>query len=136
MGAWGYGTFENDDSLDWIGTLDNVEEVTPLAQALSVAVETTGYLETHHCCEALAAAEIVAAIRGRPANDLPQDGLDYAGRLGDNVPQDLVSEARAAVERVRSKSELRDLFEESDGLANWLAVVDALRKRLGDDAQA
>ena len=39
----------------------------------STAAEPSGYLESPTCSEALAAAEVVAALAGRPAPDLPEE---------------------------------------------------------------
>jgi len=38
MGAWGTGTFENDDAADWIAELDESNTVQPVVSALQSAV--------------------------------------------------------------------------------------------------
>ena len=65
MGAWGKGTFDNDIALDWAGCLNDREDLTlireTIAQVLSIG---SGYLELELACEALAACEVVAWLRG------------------------------------------------------------------------
>ena len=67
MGAWGAGNFENDDALDWLAVLQ--AEGLPAAGAAIQDVLTLAddYLEAPTCCAALAAAEVIAALRGRPS---------------------------------------------------------------------
>lgn len=44
MGAWGYGSFENDDALDWLAEL---EDVSQLEEALDAVITNGGeYIET------------------------------------------------------------------------------------------
>jgi uncharacterized protein DUF4259 len=130
MGAWGAGSFDNDDAMDWVvglaeGSVDNV-----LRQALA-PVASTGdrYLEAPDCSIAIAAAEAVAAARGHPAASLPEDLANWVAKKP-TVATDLVGLARAAVDRVVSKSELKDLWDESDSPDDWRAAVNELRKRL------
>ena len=79
---------------------------------------------------ALAAAEVDAALKGRPAQDLPDDLRSWIE--GKSAPKDgIVSKAREAVAAVLKGSELRDLWEESDGLEDWQPIVQDLQRRLG-----
>jgi hypothetical protein len=65
MGAWGFGSFDNDDAADWIFELEESSGVTALVSAFK-AIKPDRYLEAPECSVALAAAEVVAALRGRP----------------------------------------------------------------------
>ena len=80
----------------------------------------------------LAAAEVVAAAKGKPSSDLPdeirtwlekQDHLDKFKKLD--------KRAAKAAKKVQAKSELRDQWEESDDWHNWQMAVEGLLKRLG-----
>lgn len=126
MGAWGAGTFDNDDALDWLDDL-----VDGADDAIRDALESTGAepLEAPDASSALAAAEVVAAALGRPAADLPGEVSDWLQASDARSAAALAPLARQAVERVRANSELKDLWEESDP-AKWTAAVDDLRKRL------
>ena len=66
MGAWGVGPFENDDASDWVYQLEGAEDLELVRGTLEAAANPQGYLEAPTCSEALAAAEVVAALSGRP----------------------------------------------------------------------
>ena len=133
MGAWGIGTFENDSAADWLADLPAaLPQTLGLTFRPVVAIETDLYLEEPDASEALAAAEVVAAMRGHPGEAVanrPEVGAwaqEHAGWL----QPDLVRDALAAVDRIRSSSELRDLWAESQEYESWLAVLADLRGRL------
>lgn len=130
MGAWGHGTFQNDDALDLLDDLADGGDEEMLRATLDTAVEAVGSsVEAPEASSALATAEIVAALRGRPAADLPDEAIDWV--RGRPAPDDaLVARARRAVEAVLTDSELRDLWMEADELPGWQATVEELRERL------
>lgn len=126
MGAWGPGSFDNDDALDWLDDL-----VDGASDAIRAALEATDaeYLEAPDASSALAAAEVVAAAAGRPAADLPGEVSEWLEEHGTRQAAALAPLARRAVERVRRDSELKELWEEGDP-SEWLAAVDGLLERL------
>lgn len=130
MGAWGHGTFQNDDALDLLDDVTDGGDEAMLRATLDTAVAAAGTrLEAPEASSALAAAEIVAALRGRPAVDLPDEAIEWA--RGRPAPDDvLVARARQAVDAVLTDSELRDLWMEADELPGWQATVEELRERL------
>lgn len=71
-GTWGYGQFDNDQSLDtssnWAGsgTLESIQAALALATSAK-------YLDADDAVNALVAAEVVAASLGRANKDLPAD---------------------------------------------------------------
>lgn len=131
MGAWGTGVFDNDDALDWVSELE-----TEGLQAAGGAVQTVlegapNYLEAPECAAALAAAEVIAALRGRPAADLPPEVRTWISRHSDAAPgEDLTQNARRAVALVMEGSELAELWAESDEVSQWRAAVADLQARL------
>ena len=133
MGAWGVGPFDNDTAADWLAGLD---DAIPNASAFTfrpvVAIEPELYLEEPEASEAIAAAELVAAIHGHAgAAVLARPELIlWAEDHADWATPDLVNEAIAAVGRVRSASELRDLWAETGDFEDWLGVLDNLLDRL------
>ena len=129
MGAWGTGSFENDDALDWAFELDGAED-HELLRAAFEAVLDEDYPETPACCTALAAAEVVAALRGVPIEDLPEEVADWVEASESPPDDDLVVQCREAVGRVRGNSELRELWAESEDLAEWESGLDDLMIRL------
>ncbi|HET7461472.1 MAG TPA: DUF4259 domain-containing protein [Longimicrobium sp.] len=129
MGAWGTGVFDNDDALDWFDELERrgTEAIRVALQSLPGADD---YIEGPQASQALAAAEIVAAARARPAADLPGEATDWVQANSGYVGDELVDLAIDAVTRIREDSELKDLWEEGDSIGEWLAVVDDLLARL------
>ena len=129
MGAWGSGSFENDDALDWFAELE-AEGLRAAGHALS-AVEQLApeYLEASTCSAGLAAAEVVAALRGRPASDLPDDVRAWLAGVSDD-PEALLPTARRAVELIAADSELKDLWVESADYRAWQSAVEDLQARL------
>jgi uncharacterized protein DUF4259 len=127
MGAWGAGNFENDDALDWLAVLQ--AEGLPAAGAAIQDVLTLAddYLEAPTCCAALAAAEVIAALRGRPASRLPDELVEWLGRVSGDPGEQLATNARNAVDAIRRSSELRELWEDDE---EWKQEVDGLYARL------
>jgi hypothetical protein len=130
MGAWGVGTFENDDAGDWVYRLEESDDLSLLTQSLEPAADPKGYLESPTCSEALAAAEVVAALAGRPAPDLPEEVQSWLKAHRSKVPNDLRDLALRAVDQVAGDSELKELWQESDEMAAWADRVQELRGRL------
>jgi hypothetical protein len=134
MGAWGSGTFENDSALDWVGQLTESDDASPIEEAFDAVIETDeDLIDTDDCSNALAAAEIVAAMSGRGSGALP-DELNAWIKGKPRPGPDLVKKARDAVAEVLTdQSELLELWKdaEPDDFKAWKAGVDDLKKRLG-----
>jgi hypothetical protein len=131
MGAWGAGSFENDDAMDWVVGLAEGSGDAVLRDALTpIATTDDRYLEAPECSIAVAAAEAVAAARGHANASLPDEVVGWV-RKKREVTGELVVLARSAVDRIAAKSELRDLWDESDSAETWRAAMTDLRARLG-----
>lgn len=135
MGAWDSDNFSNDDAADWLAELIDRDSLDLLQGALvDVLEEAPGeYLEAPECASALAAAEIVAAANGKPADKMPEETLDWLKERGREIAErvELLEMARRAVGRIQENSELKDLWDEADTLDEWNKVQDNLRSRLG-----
>ncbi len=131
MGAWGINTFENDDAADWIGEFCDDSDKELLVEAFD-AVNEVGddYLEAPESNAALAAAEVVAALLGKPSASLPDDAKECIGKLNLKPSEKLVAAARKAVKRVKTDSELKELWDESDDAVQWQTTVEDLAARL------
>jgi hypothetical protein len=129
MGAWGTESFANDDALDWLAELEQASTSEVLAQALAAAVDEPDYLEVDVASRAVAAAEVVAALTGRPACDLPANTTAWVASQTEANVEQLVALARHAIDRVQRDSELADLWAESDNTA-WVNSLEDLRSRL------
>jgi hypothetical protein len=130
MGAWGVGTFENDDAGDWVYRLEESEDLTLLMETLRPAADPAGYLEGPASAEALAAAEVVAALAGRAAPDLPEEVQAWVKAHRQKVPGDLRQLALRALDQVAGDSELKELWQETDEMEAWADRVQELRGRL------
>jgi hypothetical protein len=132
VGAWGTGAFENDDALDWIAEFCEEPGEEGLRAALSAAADADGYLESSDASNALAAAEVVAALNGAPTADtvVAEDYLPIVARMGLPVSRELRALALRAIDRVTSDSELKELWDEAESPAPWYAAVAALRDRV------
>jgi hypothetical protein len=130
MGAWGIGNFDNDDAADWVYELTESDGTDLLMAALEEATGE-GYLEAPTSCVALAAAEIVAALLGNAGKAMPDEVRKWLASNDAEVDHDLLALSRAAVMRVKERSELRELWQDSADYQQWVALQDDLLQRLG-----
>ena len=105
---------------------------TDLSTILAQAADQPEYLEAPSAYVALAAAEVVAALKGAPAASAPMEVGEWVKRNSKALTPELKSEALRAAERVRRDSEVKDLWMEADGLNDWIEVVKDLQARLGE----
>jgi hypothetical protein len=123
------GNFGNDDASDWVYDLEESSGADLLKEAFS-AVNANNY-EATDCRIALAAAEIVAAAKGKPPADLPERARKWLGNQEEVEDiKALAKKAITVVNKISVKSELRDEWEESDGWHEWQQAVEGLRRRL------
>ena len=132
MGAWGHGSFDNDDAMDW---LQEFEDEGPGAVEVAFEAITSlsdgDYLEAPEASAALAAAELVAAARDGDSSSLPdtvaQALAKHQAALADD---DLLDSARKAVARVFKSSELKELWQDSSDSQAWQDGLRNLLSRL------
>jgi hypothetical protein len=129
MGAWGTGSFENDDAASWIAELGTIVP-DDLAQILVQAADNPSYLEAPASRIAVAAAEVIAALNGSPAQEPPPEIIKWTTNRQAST-RELKALALRALERVRKNSELKDLWLEADGLNDWIAAIQDLQTRVG-----
>jgi hypothetical protein len=129
MGAWGAGSFDNDDAVDWLAGLEHARDLVPIDAAFA-AVTGEGEPGEPDASVAIAAAEVVAAIDGRPLADLPGEIVDWLASARPRPDPGLTERARAALQRVRSSSGLKVLWGEGDP-TEWYGHIDDLLERLG-----
>ncbi|WDS37924.1 DUF4259 domain-containing protein [Pseudoxanthomonas sp.] len=133
MGAWGNGSFENDDAADFISDLIDVTDLGLVRDALAAVLAADDYLEAPDACQALVAAEVVAAAAGRPTAAAQEDEelSEWLARIEPVVSPDLIKQAIQALDRiVGEQSELRELWEEVDEVEAWKATVAGLKAKL------
>lgn len=124
MGAWGTGSFENDTAADWLDDLNANPGLAYLQQAFSLPA---GYLESDQACCALAAAEVVLALAGKPRPGLHEAAKRWAAENSTLDPRTLKEAAASAIIRLLgSDSELDELWSDSEDYADWKADVEML----------
>jgi hypothetical protein len=131
VGVWGTGPFENDDARDFIAELQ-ADGVWVLRSALEevALLESDAYVAAPSSSRAIAAAEVLAAARGRPARDLPPEVADWMSRAP-RIDDRLVVLASKAIARILDGSELKELWHASDEGPPWESRVTDLNERLG-----
>lgn len=132
MGAWGTGSFDNDDAGDWVVEMEAAEDFDPISSAFAAVLEVgDDYLELPEAGAGIAAAEVVAALLGKPSSEiLLLDGV-MAWISGKPHPPDrIVKQARRVVKRVLKDSELKEIWQESADAAAWQQGVEDLLRRL------
>lgn len=127
MGAWGYGSFENDDALDFVAELMAGGEDVMVTDALAQVAGGAGIDEVT-ASRVLAAAEIFAAKIGHRSSDLPEELNVWLISHLDAIDFQLVQNAVIAV---LTDSELIDLWKDSGEYRKWRTGVVALLHRLG-----
>jgi hypothetical protein len=143
MGAWETGNFGNDDAMDFVGEVnDNGKaEILSAIQKISNAAESE-YPEAPDCSVALAAIEYVAAAKGNFADDFPEEATEWLeqnqllpfkskGIFGTGAKEiNIVALSKQAIDKIKTKLELRELWEEGEDYHKWLTIVENLKKRI------
>ena len=129
MGAWGSGSFENDDAADWLAGLATI---TPddLTRIFTRSADDPSYLEAPDASAAVAAAEVIAALPGSPAKNVPPQIVEWVENHREASTPELKALAARALDRVRSDSEVKDLWLEADGVKDWTEEIQDLQTRL------
>src|ERR1700675_62917 len=132
MPGWGTGSFENEDAQSFLARLNSMG-IDDLRQMLDHAAGQD-YLDAPESGAAVAAAEVVAvlvaATSGKPSSPAtPPQIVDWIKKNDAAIPPDLVDLAHRAVEKVRTNSELKDLWLEAEGLNEWSAALRDLKER-------
>ncbi len=129
MAVWGPGNFENDDARDWADELTEAGDEKTLKVVLEL-VTSEQELASTECAIAIAAAEIVAGLKGQPSESLPDSVRLWLAHRAKPVSDEVVRLARHAVDRVRHESGLRDLWSEVDDFDRWESGLSSLLTRL------
>lgn len=130
MGTWNSKPFGNDTALDWLADLEAQKDLAAfLAETLDKVLGGWDGDSTE-AEEAVAAAAFVAASAVEPVGSTTQEAKKLIALRGFVPSEQLLAMSLQAVERICTNSELRELWEESDGLRSWLSQMDKLRDSL------
>ena len=133
MGAWGFGSFENDDACDFLADATESGDLSLIRDVLDNVLTSTEYVEAPDASQAIAAAEIVAAALGRPtlAAQREEELSSWIARIRPTIDTELVGQARDALTRILApNSELRELWEETEEFSEWQSAVSELGQQL------
>jgi len=135
MGAWDEGNFDNDDAMDFLIRLTEQDSLQPVEESLDAILAVDGYIDVDYGGEAVAAAEVVAMLRGKPASVMPESLATWHQTHQLGVDDALTTKAILAVEKATTDpkiSELAGLWEEGgeEFHASWYSHITDLLKRL------
>jgi hypothetical protein len=133
MGAWGVRCFENDSALDCIYEFQERPTLKYLEAIFKTVLSDEEYLEIDEASSVLAAAEIIAALKGQKSTDFPEEleaVIEDISIVSIVSIDSIKSLAVKAIQKVKNDSELRDLWEESNEFDKWLQVVENLVERI------
>ncbi|WP_186381097.1 DUF4259 domain-containing protein [Paenibacillus xylanexedens] len=134
MGAWGTGIFENDDVLDWKADLLDSDDIELIEETIEEVLEEE-YIESDLASNALGAIEILAALQGKPGQEIlnSQSNTEDLYEWIDahkGKGKKLISKAKRAIKKIKKDSELQELWEESGEYSSWLNTLNDLESRL------
>jgi hypothetical protein len=132
MGAWGYGPFENDPALDWLYSTSRLldgSSFEPLTKLFAKLLdESLDYLEVDDASAVVVASLIVAALADHDTSNLPEDVQAWV--KDKNADLSPIKQAREALHKVATDSELKELWEEVENYDNWQAINQEILSRL------
>ena len=138
MGAWSEENFGNDDAGDWIYDLEKSKGTGTLLSPLKAINSNDDYLESPDCCEALAAAEVVAASLTGNFSSIPKEVQVWLnkkpGIFGKKpkIEKDHALLAKQSVQKILESSELKELWEETEDFSKWKEVQSKLIIKLSN----
>ncbi len=132
MGAWGTGIYDNDAAADFATTISE-RGMGAIQQAFGLAKQLP-YLDVDEGNNALVAADVVARLRsgGGEQTSYAEPVTLWVAAATFPDTEALATDARAAIGRVidRERSEVFQLWAETDSLVEWLGVINELTDRL------
>ncbi|MBK7403594.1 MAG: DUF4259 domain-containing protein [Phycisphaerales bacterium] len=140
MGAWGFGPFDNDDALDWLGQFleaaDSGVAWLPFARSKPAMLRRAlrrprrnKHLDLGVVECAVAACEVIATQLGRPGASIPAELAERVAGLGLDV-RSVRSQAEAVARFLRDAPAYRELFLDESDYPTWQANMDDLISRL------
>jgi hypothetical protein len=129
MGAWGIGSFENDNAADWIDDFAEDPELDYVLDALTLVTENDDSIDGDAAEAAIAAAEIVAALKKQPHPELKEAVGKWVAQQPP-ADESLIALALRAIDRIKTNSELQLLWEETEKSGAWQLELDRISDRL------
>jgi hypothetical protein len=142
MGTWSTTAFGNDFALDWAQDLQESKDLFFIEETLNnvLSADSAEYLEAPFAAEGLAAIEVLARVYGkRSGSDEDDENTEDIDAWVEEVSKkatkrrtDLIEKSQRAIEHILSeRSELRELWQDSEHYEDWRASVNDLKARIG-----
>ncbi len=130
--SWGISNFENDTSLEWAEELVQSNKVANIAKEIDNFLKNFKPTDTDMmtCCNFLAAAETVAAIKEDPADDIPETLEDWITANKIKPDEELIKKAIDGVNKIIRGSEIKEMYIGSQLYDDWMEVQKDLVQRL------
>lgn len=123
MGTWGAGVFENDIACDFALAVAGGGGMPTVLQALERVLSSgDDYLEAPDAEEGLAAADIIARLKGNwgPQTAYTQEVDGWVSNQSMPIPDKLLAKAKQTVTRIITEpSELLELWSETAEFSSW-----------------
>ncbi len=131
MGAWDATSFGNDTANDWAYELEECSNLAHIEATLRKILEQgEHYIEAPDSEEAIAAAEVLAWLCGKPSpvNAYTEKVAEWVAAHPQEPSAELKQDALSVLDRIkRAPSELAELWEDDPA---WAASLADLRSRL------
>ena len=132
MGTWNTKPFGNDSALDWFIELENskngVDKISyALNQANNESVEDIDIGE-----QAIAAASLVAAASLDKIKGINPEAKLWIQRSAFSPTKEIKQLAIDVIQRIKTNSDLKELWEESGDLHSWLNELEKINNILHD----
>lgn len=129
MSIWGLETFDESAALDFLDQTDDLSPIRESLRALSEA-EPSALLGEEMVRDTLVSGEAIATLHDLPPADLPEAAARRIGALeAEGLSDTDAVLAYNAVARLRTRSELAEIWKERDATL-WFAAIDDLLARL------
>jgi len=132
MGAWGTGNFDNDTALDWVFELEETDDLSLVESAIESALYEE-YIDSDIGAEVLVAIEVLARLKGNFGKEDPysEDVDKWVKSHPIEIDEQLTDKAKNVLNLIVSeKSELYELWEETEDFEIWKNIVNDLKYRL------
>ncbi|CAN7368469.1 DUF4259 domain-containing protein [Pseudoduganella sp. LjRoot289] len=141
MGTWSTTAFGNDFALDWAQDLQESKDLFFIEDTLNnvLSADSAEYLEAPFAAEGLAAIEVLARVYGK-RSEIDEDDenteeldawVEEVSKKASKRRTDLIEKSQRAIEHILSeRSELRELWQDSEHYEQWQASVTDLRSRI------
>ncbi|GAB1259292.1 hypothetical protein NBRC116494_37950 [Aurantivibrio plasticivorans] len=132
MGAWGEGSFENDDAGDWAYELCESNDLLVLSNGLRRSIFEYLFLQAPKASVIVAAAETIASAKTGDYTRLPNDVQAWVRQNNSLNFAELKKPALSALRAVmRINCELRMLWYEDKEMGDqWASNISGLIKQL------